>query len=260
MPTAGGIDPTEIEALLCDADGCLFPSEEPAFVASAAVTNRFLAEIGAEARFSAEQLRLATTGMNFRTTAAALARREGIAIVPAELERWVEVERREVGLHLGQALSPDPEVREPLARLARGRRLALVSSSASARLEACLEATDLGRLFPPGTRFSAESSLPVPTSKPDPAVYLLAGERLGISAERGLAVEDSVPGAQAAIAAGFATLGNVAFVPVRERPDRIAALEAAGVAGIVFSWAEVEDLLGSRAPARAAADSVSGAR
>ncbi len=34
-----------LEALLCDADGNLFPSEEPAFVATADVTNRFLAAL-----------------------------------------------------------------------------------------------------------------------------------------------------------------------------------------------------------------------
>jgi len=44
-----------IEALLCDADGCLFPSEEPAFEASAIVTNEFLAEVGATRRFTAEE-------------------------------------------------------------------------------------------------------------------------------------------------------------------------------------------------------------
>ena len=34
-----------LEVLLCDADGNLFPSEEPAFVASADVTNRLLADL-----------------------------------------------------------------------------------------------------------------------------------------------------------------------------------------------------------------------
>ena len=43
-----------LAALLCDADGNLFPSEEPAFVASAGVTNRYLAALGSERRFSAE--------------------------------------------------------------------------------------------------------------------------------------------------------------------------------------------------------------
>ncbi len=245
MPASTEIDPAAIEVLLCDADGCLFPSEEPAFAASVAVTNDFLEAIGATARFDAEELRLATTGKNFRTTAAALAEAEGKHVDPADLECWVEAERRQVASHLGRVLTPDPRVREPLGRLAEGRTLALISSSASARLDVCLRATDLERLFPPERRFSAESSLPAPTSKPNPAIYALAGERLGISPPRGLAIEDSMPGVQAAIAAGFPTLGNVMFVPPLERPDRIADLERAGAASVISSWAELERLLGS---------------
>ena len=64
---------TGVRVVLCDADGNLFPSEEPAFEASAEVTNRYLAALGSDRRFTAEELRLATTGRNFRTTAADLA-------------------------------------------------------------------------------------------------------------------------------------------------------------------------------------------
>jgi hypothetical protein len=67
--------------LLCDAGGNLFPAEEPAFVASAGVTKAFLASFGVERVFTAEALRLATTGKNFRTTAVDLAVAHG---VPAE--------------------------------------------------------------------------------------------------------------------------------------------------------------------------------
>jgi beta-phosphoglucomutase-like phosphatase (HAD superfamily) len=245
---AATFEPGTIEAVLCDADGCLFPSEEPAFAASATVTNEFLATIGAWARFDGEELRLATTGRNFRTTAAALAEEEGIAVDPFVLEQWVDEERRRVTAHLGRTLTPDPAVLGPLSRLGRDRRLALVSSSAMPRIEACLAATGLEELFPRWARFSAESSLPRPTSKPDPAVYLLAGESLEIPPERGVAIEDSVPGAEAAIAAGFPTLGNVTFVPPAERQDRAAALIEVGVRGVIQSWSELEQLLEARRP------------
>jgi hypothetical protein len=59
---------TRVEMLLCDADGNLFPSEEPAFEASAEVTNLCLAEIGAKHRVDADSLRRAATGRTFRTT------------------------------------------------------------------------------------------------------------------------------------------------------------------------------------------------
>jgi HAD superfamily hydrolase (TIGR01509 family) len=240
-----------VQALLCDADGCLFPSEEPAFDASAEVTNRFLAAVGATARFTAEELRLATTGQNFRTTAGELARAEGRAVDPEELERWVEIERHEVTAHLGKVLRPDPRVVEPLERLAASHALAVVSSSAMPRIEASLGATALGALFPEARRFSAESSLPTPTSKPDPAIYLHALEALEVPPQRALAVEDSVPGALAAVDAGCRTIGNVMFVPPGERAERTAALECVGVVEVVSSWDELETLLESSQQAQA---------
>ena len=250
---SAGFSGQPVEALLCDADGCLFPSEEPAFEASAGVTNSLLEEIGHSRRFTAEELRLATTGQTFRTTAAALAAEEGRDLDPEVLERWVELERQEVTAHLGAVLRPDPRVFEPLTRLAAGHRLAVVSSSAIGRIEASLRATDLEDLFPPAHRFSAESSLPTPASKPDPGVYLHALEQLGLEPGQTLAVEDSVPGATAAVGAGCPTIGNLMFVPEEERAERRVALEGVGVADVVYSWEELELLLESSGAAPAGA-------
>src|SRR5919206_1899603 len=74
---------------MCDADGNLFPSEEPAFTASAEVTNRFMASLGLCRRFDPEELRLTTTGKNFRTTAVDLAVRSGVPIEPALAVRYL---------------------------------------------------------------------------------------------------------------------------------------------------------------------------
>jgi beta-phosphoglucomutase-like phosphatase (HAD superfamily) len=225
--------------LLCDADGCLFPSEEPAFVASAEVTTRLLAELGIACRFAPAELKALAVGRNFRATALDLAARHGATLTEAELEPWVAEERRAVIAHLRDVLRPDPRVLEPLARLAERFDLAVVSSSALERLDACFEATGLAELLPPALRFSAEDSLPAPTSKPDPAIYALAGERLGVSGDEALAVEDAPSGALSAVAAGFPTLGNLLFVPEEERPGRAQALRDAGVDAIVESWWEV---------------------
>ena len=94
----------QLTTLLCDADGNLFASEEPAFAASAEVTNRFLAELGDERRFTAEELRLAATGMNFRTTARRFAAEAGRPDV--DVEPWVAEEKRAVTAHLAEVLRP----------------------------------------------------------------------------------------------------------------------------------------------------------
>ncbi len=242
---AGAVLPRDVVAglttLLCDADGNLFPSEEPAFVASAEVTNRLLAELGDPRRFSPEELRLATTGMNFRSTARRLATEAGRPEV--DVEPWVAEEKRAVTAYLAEHLRPHEPTTAALTDLAPHLPPAAVSSSALGRLAACFTATGLDELIPPARRFSAEDSLPTPTSKPDPAVYLHACTRLGITPQQGLAVEDSVPGARSAVRAGCPTVGNLLFVQPAERTDREAALREAGVLAVVSSWRELADLL-----------------
>jgi beta-phosphoglucomutase-like phosphatase (HAD superfamily) len=230
------------KVLLCDADGSLFPSEDPAFEASCQVTNAFMAAIGSERRFEPDELRREAVGKNFRATAQDLARDAGVDVDQGTVEWWVEEERRQVGAHLGNVLQPDASVIEPLTRLAQRFRLAVVSSSATVRLEACFRATGLDTLFPPAIRFSAEDSLPSPTSKPDPAVYVFAGERLGVRGDQAIAIEDSLAGVQSAVAAGFPTLGNVQFVAEDERPERIEMLRSAGALAVATSWQELEQL------------------
>ena len=236
------IDADAVRILLIDADGNLFPSEEPAFVASAGVVNRLLERLGADKRYEPEELRLATLGKNFRATAADLVAQFGDG-APQDLDEWVAEEKRAVTEHLRTALAADPEVAEPVARLAERFELAVVSSSALSRLDACFEVTGLADLLPVVRRFSAEDSLPRPTSKPDPAVYLFAGEQLGVDGAEAVAIEDSITGARSAIAAGFPTIGNVQFVAPEERDERVAELEAAGVAAVVSTWRGVEAVL-----------------
>ena len=235
---------TGIRVVLCDADGNLFPSEEPAFEASVGVTNDFLAGRGVPRRYGSEELRLAATGRSYRTILTSLAREHGVAEPSAdELEQLVHAEKAAVTAHLRTALHPDPDVLGPLNRLAVHHGLAAVSSSADARIAACFEVTGMAEHFPPERRFSAEDSLPVPTSKPDPAIYTYALHALGLRPDEAVAVEDSPTGATAAVAAGIPTVGNLQFVQADERDERREQLTAVGVVALVESWDELLALL-----------------
>jgi len=236
---------TKVRVVLCDADGNLFPSEEPAFVASTRVTNRFLAEHGIERRYEAEEMRLTATGMSYRALLARLGREHGLPALATEtLEDWVRTEKAAVTEYLQQELKPDPDVLGPLAALAEHHGLSAVSSSADARIAACFEVTGMARYFPPERRFSAEDSLAVPTSKPDPAIYLHALRALALEPEDAVAVEDSPTGATSAVAAGIPTIGNLQFVQPAEQDERRRLLTEAGVVAVVSSWDEVVDLVG----------------
>lgn len=237
-----------LRVLLCDADDCLFPSERPAYDASADVTNAFLASAGVPRRWTAEELRRRYTGLNFRATLPLLAAQHGVRVSAGDVDRWVAQEAAEVTSHLARSLGPDNAVLEPLARLGGAFRLAVVSSSASRRIDACLEVTGLDPLFAPADRFSAEDSLHHPMSKPAPAIYRHAVRTLGVAAGEALAVEDSETGVRSAVAAGVPVVGLVQFLEEQERADRAEALLAAGACRVLESWGELERLLEDQRP------------
>ena len=78
-------------------------------------------------------------------------------------------------------------------------------------------------------------------SKPDPEVFLLAAQRLGVPAERCLVVEDAEAGIRAAYAAkmGAAALGYAASLHIAETVSNVTTVHAALGAGI----SPIEDVL-----------------
>ena len=243
MPLPREVHPHRPRVLLCDADGTLFASEEPAFEASTSVTNRFLVRIGSTLRYEPDELRRQASGRNFRQIAGDLALDQGTAVPEEELEAWVDEELASVTAHLSDVLKPDPAVLEPLTELAAEMTVAVVSSSASSRLQVCLERTELAGLVDPAHVFSAADSLPEPTSKPDPAIYLEALNRLGVEAHDAVAVEDAVAGVASAVSAGIRTVGILQFVPDAERAGRATNLLDAGASDVVATWSELRALL-----------------
>jgi HAD superfamily hydrolase (TIGR01509 family) len=111
----------------------------------------------------------------------------------------------------GMPLFPiKPGAAEFLAALrARGTRCAVASSSTSRQIQACLGSLELLHHF---SAFAGGDE--VARAKPDPALYLLAAERLGVDPADCIAFEDSENGAKAALAAGM----RVVVVPDLKHP------------------------------------------
>jgi beta-phosphoglucomutase-like phosphatase (HAD superfamily) len=87
-------------------------------------------------------------------------------------------------------------------------RLAVGSSAPPENIDLCLE--KLARR----TKFSAVvTGKDVTRGKPDPQVFLLAAERLGVPAASCAVVEDAVHGIEAANRAGMKSIGLVGTVP-----------------------------------------------
>jgi beta-phosphoglucomutase-like phosphatase (HAD superfamily) len=78
--------------------------------------------------------------------------------------------------------------------------------------------------------------------KPDPEVYALAGEALGITPRRIVAIEDHVAGVKAAVAAGLSVIGFTAGSHIM--PGDAEAMKAAGARIVADDFEDVADWIG----------------
>jgi HAD superfamily hydrolase (TIGR01509 family) len=141
----------------------------------------------------------------------------GLAEPPEEIN--AEVVRRLVAVYREELPLLDGAV-EAAEALAARWPLGLASSSNRELIDLVLRVSGLERWFA-----ATVSSEEVPRGKPAPDVYLEAARRLGVSAERCAAVEDSENGIRSAKAAGM----RVVAVPNPRYPPAEDALAAADV-------------------------------
>lgn len=162
-----------------------------------------------------------------------------------ELESYVSKEEDKVIAKLKEKLQPCVGVDAVLEKLAAEKKyyLAVVSSSALRRVQASIDKVGQDKFFKKEDVFSAATSLPKPTSKPDPAIYNFAMEKLGKTKEECVAVEDSKSGATAAFRAHIKTIGYTGSYEPEEQEKMRKVLADAGCAVIMNDWTEFEGAL-----------------
>lgn len=125
-------------------------------------------------------------------------------------------------------IKPLPGVVELMQELSmRGWRQGIGSSAPLENISLLLTVTGLA-----GYMQAISSGNDVSTGKPDPQVFLLAFQRLGVDPQNGVVIEDAPAGIQAGVRAGAATLG----VTNTQTAD---ALRQAGADRVIASLAEV---------------------
>lgn len=231
---------TQITALLFDCDNTLVLSEELAFEACAELINKICAERDLTITFTGETLIQEFVGQNFRGMLNSLQERYNIKISPEDLETYVTAEEDAVITKLKAALRPCPGVDDELEKLAASNKylLSVVSSSALRRVRASIEKVGQDKYFKGDVVFSAATSLPVPTSKPDPAVYNFAMEKLGKTPQECVAIEDSKSGTLSGTRAGMKVVGYVGPYPDDKKVEMEKVLRDAGAVIIMQDWSE----------------------
>ncbi len=150
--------------------------------------------------------------------------------------RDIRRRRRERDLALTGAMDARPGVRSLVAQAqGEGIALAIASSSRHEWIEGHLRRLGLLKAFQ-----VISCSDDTGRGKPDPAVYLLALQRLGIRAAEAVAIEDSPNGALAASRAGVACLvvpnavtANFEFPPVRAMRQSLEGVTLAEIVALL---------------------------
>lgn len=223
-------------------------SEPWAFQACAVLANDLLRAHGIEKTYSGPELMHEFVGRNFRSMLIALATIHDFLLGPGELEAYNARELESVLALLRANLEPCPNVADVLGRLTesdKGYTFAVVSSSAIERVQLSLDRTNLAAFFPANRVYSAASSLAVPTSKPDPAIYIHACHDLKVQPEQCLAIEDSQSGAMAARHASIPLIGYVGGYETAAEREQMALVlkEQCGAVAIMYDWNEFEQIL-----------------
>ncbi|KAB8075939.1 HAD-like domain-containing protein [Aspergillus leporis] len=231
----------QITEIFFDCDNTLVLSEELAFEACADLTNEILEKRGISDRYTGDQLIQDFVGQNFRGMMISLQAKYNFEMPKEELEEYVKKEEDKVIAKLNDKAQPCVGATEELEKLydAKKYHLAVVSSSALRRVRASIKKVGQDKFFDEDMVFSAATSLPKPTSKPDPAIYLHALEVCKKKAEETVTVEDSKSGALSAIRAGIHVIGYVGSYPDDNKKVEMAKyLQELGAKVIMKDWSE----------------------
>jgi HAD superfamily hydrolase (TIGR01509 family) len=230
---------SQITHLLFDCDNTLVLSEDLAFEACADLTNTILAKHGISTRYTSDALIEQFIGQKFCGMLVQLIQIHDLNIPTEEFDAYIKSEEDVVISKLKAKAKPCVGANEVLEKLHTEKKygMAVVSSSALRRIQASLDKAGQSEFFPKDAVFSAATSLPKPTPKPDPAVYLFAIEKLGVTAEECIAVEDSRSGAGSACRANIRTIAYVGSYNGKKKQKEIGdLLVRTGCCKIMSNW------------------------
>lgn len=199
-----------IEAVIFDFDGTLVDSEPNYALSDVAMVRRFGGSLTVAEHHD-------YIGVGAKRFISAMQERYGIT---ASFEEMRQVQEEEY-LRLALTNTPlFPEMAHLLALLEKRKvPLAIASGTSGELLERLTESSGIRRYFQ--VVLSSES---VKRGKPAPDVFLEAAQRLDVSPERCLVLEDSIAGCEAALAAGMTLIA----LPGEYLQDRLTSFPKGG--------------------------------
>ncbi|MEG4500596.1 HAD family phosphatase [Microcoleus sp. F10-C6] len=233
--------------MLFDHDGTVVDSETIALESAWRLTNEVAREFPGAQHYELEEFVKSFAGKPYREILKKIYPDSLTTLNERDIDRLVAEEEKRAIERLSveaKATEGTPEVLSYLRD--DGFKYALVSNSSLQRLSACLTSAAVTDYFPSEQIFSAHDSLPVPRPKPLPDIYLHAVKCLDAEVSGCAAVEDSISGIRAAVAAGIGRIiGYVGGTHVSEdeRKSRAEALKSAGAEQVIERMHDLIELL-----------------
>ena len=201
--------PDEIDAIIFDCDGTLVDSEP----ITVQVLVDHVSEFGLKLDY--EEALALFVGRDMTMIVEVLEKQMKKSL-PGD---FVEEYRRRQEIELRRSVQLIPGAMELVTEIEKSGNLAycVASNAPQRKIFLNLEVTGLNRFFKQPLIFSAYD---IQKWKPDPALFLHAAERIGVTPGRCVVIEDSVAGIEAGIAAGMKTIGYSPS-PARQPTDQV---------------------------------------
>lgn len=136
--------------------------------------------------------------------------------------------------HMAEGVKPLPHALEAVEALSKDYKICVASNGETNTVEHTVQSIGMMDLF--GLEHVYTKAL-VARGKPAPDLFLYAAEKMGVSPDKCIVIEDSVTGATAGLAAGMLTIGITA---VSHEPEVLTEnMRAIGVEHIFASWPEI---------------------
>lgn len=235
------------KVVLFDHDGTVVDSETIALESAWRLTNEVAREFPGAQHYELEDFVKSFAGKPYREILKNIYADSSSTLNEQDIDRLVAEEEKRAIERLSVQAKATVGTPGVLSYLRDdGFEYALVSNSSLQRLGACLTSAALTNYFPSEQIFSAHDSLPVPRPKPLPDIYLHAVKCLDAEVSGCVAVEDSISGVRAAVAAGIGRIiGYVGGTHVSEdeRKTRAEALKSAGAEQVIERMHDLIELL-----------------
>ena len=217
------------ELIIFDCDGTLTNSE--------AVHNRAVADVLADLGYPHYDFEYCIThfaGRGMHNVIAAIEEQEGVKLpdhfVPSYVRLFLE--------RMDSQMEPVTGAPEAVRFLSGQYKTCVASNGEPESVIKSVQAIGLYPVFGPDRIFTKSQ---VARGKPFPDLFLFAAERMGVSAEKCIVIEDSITGVQAGLAAGMHVIGITA---VSHDPDKTAKdMKALGVPVLFDTWPDIVDYI-----------------